>query len=578
MPIDDIREIRILPPLAIARLGSSTQPMDNYDLRDPDQPTGFRKLVPAETLVVEDGIIARAETADEVRFRDAQGRIRPVAPFLEVWARFEEDGQLEPLTSAHLDDLGLSPSGVTWRIQVANLKAYRRTGQEDDRILADSGDVSDHDNRSLLGQCSNFKSGKSIDFGSVQYIEPTGDFPEIRLRFTPAAGLVFGPRQGDPNIADDVYDAARGQWDNHFDGDPTTPPSTVPGGIYTGRVDSQTGNYISVGYLDDACDGIVGVRLSFEAQGEQRTLSAMARISSGPPDFAPDSLHVRNLEDDLEQMAFGPEVRSVETHEVTRIMRHAVDTVRLMETRVMNGNQGVGGVPSNGNNMAGHDTGYDRAFEPVFEPRIVDPSAVRGFHEGALQALAGGAPPWFLDLLRSYDQVGDLSDAGRRRMPGMMRGSDGLHLALTRRQHDKVRAARDGQVTQPQPEPDPEPTPQPQPEPSQAEQDMLALVNHFSSRAALHMHLDANGQALGQLFPDPPALLAFLRQGVAQGGLAGAALGQPLVVAGDPSASALVRLLRNPGHPMNGPFSREVPGAGKTGLEIVENWIASLEA
>ncbi|MEE8583509.1 MAG: hypothetical protein V3T83_01525 [Acidobacteriota bacterium] len=578
MPVSDIREIRILPPLAIARLGSSPQPMDNYDLQDPDQPTGFRTLVPAETLVVENGSIDRAQTADEVRFRDAQGRIRPVAPFLEVWARFEEDGELEPLTSTHLDDLGLTPSDVTWQVQVANLKALRRTGQEDDRILADSGDVSDHSTRNLLGQCNNFKPGKSIAFGSVQYIQPTGDFPEIRLRFTPASGLVFGPRTGDPNIADDVYDAARGQWDNHFDGDPTAPPSTVPGGIYTGRVDSQSGNYISSGYLDDACDGIAEVRLSFEAEGEQRTLNAMARISSGPPDFAPDSLHVRNLEDDLEQMAFGPEVRSVSAQDVTRIMRHAVDTVRLMETRVMNGNPGVGGVPSNGNNMAGQDTGYDRAFEPIFEPRTVDPTAVRGFHIGALQALSGGTAPWFLDLLRSYDQVGDLTDAGRRRMPGMMRGSDGLHLALTRRQRDKVRAARDGQVIEPQPDPGPEPIPEPQPEPSQAGQDMQALVNHFSTRAALHMHLDANGQPFGQLFPDPPALLAFLREGVAQGGLAGAVLGQPLVVAGDPASSAFVRMLRNPSHPMNGPFSRQVPGVGKTGLEIVENWIASLEA
>ena len=49
-----ISEIRILPPLAIARLGSSPEPLANYDLQiDPEDPLGFRRLVPAETLIVD---------------------------------------------------------------------------------------------------------------------------------------------------------------------------------------------------------------------------------------------------------------------------------------------------------------------------------------------------------------------------------------------------------------------------------------------------------------------------------------------------------------------------------------------
>ena len=39
----------------------------------------------------------------------------------------------------------------------------------------------------------------------------------------------------------------------------------------------------------------------------------------------------------------------------------------------------------------------------------------------------------------TYDEIGDLSDAGRRKMPAMMRGADGRHLTLTRRQVDQVR-------------------------------------------------------------------------------------------------------------------------------------------
>ena len=43
----EIKEIRIFPPIAIGRMGSSTQPMDNYDLVDADSADGFRKLEPA---------------------------------------------------------------------------------------------------------------------------------------------------------------------------------------------------------------------------------------------------------------------------------------------------------------------------------------------------------------------------------------------------------------------------------------------------------------------------------------------------------------------------------------------------
>ena len=215
MAISDIKEIRLLPSLAIARFGSSPEPMDNYDVvlppHDPgngQDGTGFRSLVPAPTLIVVDGRITQESTPDRVRFRDAQGRVKPVAPFLEIWARFEDGGNLEPLTLQHLADLNLKPSDISWRVEVVNQKAFRRTGDANDRVTATVDDIRDHKRKSLEGSAGNFKAGKSIPFGHVQYIEPTAEFPEIRLRFTPAAGRVFGPRAGDPNLADDVYDAA----------------------------------------------------------------------------------------------------------------------------------------------------------------------------------------------------------------------------------------------------------------------------------------------------------------------------------------------------------------------------------
>jgi hypothetical protein len=41
-------------------------------------------------------------------------------------------------------------------------------------------------------------------------------------------------------------------------------------------------------------------------------------------------------------------------------------------------------------------------------------------------------------VLRRYDEIGDLSTTGRRKMPALMRGADGRYMALTRRQTDSV--------------------------------------------------------------------------------------------------------------------------------------------
>ena len=95
-----IRELRILPPLAIARFGAAATPMDNYDATvDPDRPLGYRHLRPAETFEVDPatGEIARPSCPNRVIFTE-NGLVRPVAPFLELWALTDDD-QLEPLTA-----------------------------------------------------------------------------------------------------------------------------------------------------------------------------------------------------------------------------------------------------------------------------------------------------------------------------------------------------------------------------------------------------------------------------------------------------------------------------------------------
>jgi hypothetical protein len=440
-----ILEIRILPPLAISRLGSSSEPLENYELVV-DEPLGHRKIVPAETLRVDPttGEISEAYTPKEIRFRDGD-RIRPVAPFLEVFARTSAD-TLEPLTVDLLKSHGLSVADVRWTVTLGNIKAFRRTNDPNDKVIA-STTFSDHARHPLQGLCNNFITGKTLPLGSAQYIKPTQSFPEIRLRYTPAAGLVYGASdrratadgpngpvtEPDPVLDGRlIYDPAKG-WKGYFD--KGLPTETNPGAIYAGY--NGDNGQTSWGYLDDECDGIVSAELTLGG----KTLRAFARIGAGPPAFAPDGLPIRTVSDELEQAMFGPNIdaAAVSDADVEDIVRRAFETVRLLNTAVMNGNP-VDGRLAAASIMPSQDANdYHRMFGPIMAPALVDNLSIVALHQTVLTALKSGTPAWFGDVLRNPDEVGDLSDKGRRKMPAMMRGADARYLTLTRRQIDKIR-------------------------------------------------------------------------------------------------------------------------------------------
>jgi hypothetical protein len=114
-----------------------------------------------------------------------------------------------------------------------------------------------------------------------------------------------------------------------------------------------------------------------------------------------------------------------------------LETVRLMNTGQMNmfsKQRGVG--------MARMDNlDVNRAGTPIVDAALADGLAIRARHERVLLALESGSLAWFARVLREHDEVGDLTDDGRRKMPALMRGADARHLALTRRQVNKVRTA-----------------------------------------------------------------------------------------------------------------------------------------
>jgi hypothetical protein len=435
-----IKNIRLLPPLAVARLGSSPEPLENYDLEVVDT-VSPRAIVPSETFLLDgEGNLSVRKPDGPVQFRDADGLIKPVAPFFELWAQVDESQEWVPLTNHLLEQNGLSPASVAWSAHLGNIKVYRRTNDPNDRMDATAGPFHDHVRHPLDGHCNNFITGESVPLGHVQYAKPDDTHPGIRIRFTPAHGKVYGSSSdpGDPNVVRSVYDSQKGKWpgyrepdspQNNYDGRRLTNPAEIFAGY------DEDNFHISYGYIDDECDGLIEVSLS----GTE--LHAFARVAAGPPTFAPDSKPVRTVADELEQVLKGPDASAsaAEIEEVRDIVRRALETVRLQNSAQLNK-----GGQTRGVGMARMDIlDVNRKSEPIFDPMVAESLAIRTRHERVLLALESGSLAWFARILREYDKVGDLTDEGRRKMPGMMRNADGRHLALTRRQVSKVRAVAD---------------------------------------------------------------------------------------------------------------------------------------
>jgi hypothetical protein len=196
-----IIELRILPPIAIGRLGESKEPMAAYDLElSKNKPLDYRTIVPKTTLMVNPttGEI-KAHKPNTIKFKDAidieakNGKIHPVSPFLEVFAITDKNpNELVPLTKELLAQAGLSLKDISWDVEVGNLKMFRRTKDANDKIFATLKNITSHELKPLLGDCKNFIPKKQLPLGSIQFIKPTKEFPELRLRYTPAGGKIYG--------------------------------------------------------------------------------------------------------------------------------------------------------------------------------------------------------------------------------------------------------------------------------------------------------------------------------------------------------------------------------------------------
>jgi hypothetical protein len=315
-----LRTVFFTPSIAIARLGGSTTPLDAFRWSAADDPhlETDTAIVPAWSLDVQaDGSVVPRMPKD-LAFRDG-ALIRPVAPFLELWALVEGSDEPVPVTPAVLEANRVALGDVVVMIEAMNRKAARRTQNPAHRFgtfpaVEIRGD--DFTAVPLLGESPADASppmiprGRSIPLGRVQLIRSQpqrrdavwGNEVNVevwRLRFTPAAGLVYGPpaaaqphrtprgRMFAPVAAGQAFlDAAAG-WAQVAPDGPVEPGDTYDGADVRGD--------LSLGVVDDTCD--VRVRVTIPLRGS--ALSAVASIFVGPPEFAPDRRPFLSLADEL---------------------------------------------------------------------------------------------------------------------------------------------------------------------------------------------------------------------------------------------------------------------------------------
>lgn len=467
-----ILDIRIFPPIAIARFGSSETPLEAYRVEiNTENPLDFRTIVPEANYVIDaQGNISIAPATEAIQFKTSKAdkrAIKPVSPFLELFVRTTADeNNFVPLTTDLLQELGLSTDDLEFKLEMGNHKIYRRTNDVNDKIVLELNSNNLHEKHlkyALDGHCNNFKTGATIPLGYFQFIQPKtpGNAQEdglnqIRFRFTPPAGKVYGPDipyienllkkdvlsadyksylsdlvKNDPDVL--LYDSNKGTWTSYKENE--GPTKTNPAQIFAGY-DEGIWQY-SIGLFDDASDGWLEVTLHTSDQD----FKARASLATAPPAFAPDILPIRVVTDELEQILYGPEFDEnelVHIDDIQEIIRRAFETIRLMNTAIMNGNPyyGRSGTASTMPRQDTNDT--HRAFEPVMSPDIVDNFAVRQLHERIYNSLDTGIAPWFINSIRMPYEIGKLDNETRRKMPAMMRGADARALTLTYRQINTI--------------------------------------------------------------------------------------------------------------------------------------------
>ncbi|WP_089938344.1 hypothetical protein [Candidatus Entotheonella palauensis] len=434
---------------------------------------------------------------------------------------------------------------MTWEVELANWKAFRRTQDEADKIRAT---LSAHPHSSsapeaLEGSAGNFLPNATIPMGWFQCLQTDSNHRGIRARLIPPHGKVYGPpASGDPNVIPVLR--PNSPWTRHNDDSiqgsgPSDyfPPRTVPWQIYAGEEFGGIG--ISRGFLDDMSDGLITVRVS----GPGIAFSASTRIVVAPPDYAPDRLQFRSLGDDLEFFEFGAQSEAiVPDRYVTDLVERALDNAEALQLEYAKANSGW-------RRFGGQDITFD-------------PDEAREVHlevlADALELLDGNERGIFRNrsrFLRAIREPGELE--GGRKMPLYMVGQNRAPLWLTPKQYNRLSQWSTQSVGEEPPPDDGGPGDGVVIDPAQARQDMLALIRKKRDEddaARRHRVRLPDGRHLGELFGNEEELLNYVQTALPIRNAILDLQGEPLVTPGDLSKSVFYQLIVHPDGPMLGEF------------------------
>ena len=318
--------------MAIARLGGSDTPLESFVWGEDPTISGASKTViqPAVSLSVEPDGSVRPFIPSTIRFRDGD-HLRPVAPFFELWLRYESDDGVfhdEPLTRQILREAGATTESMSYVVTAANLKAARRSGDAANGFQARLQVAGNDHRRHTLLASSPAQPGteplvlneRPIPIGAFQVIRPTGgremgvDLGAVRVRFTPAVGEVYGPPSatfGQSPAPGGVHEIVKPEnrtlnpkasWLS-YNADYTRFDNSEPSDTYDGSdVDPNNAlNNVSWGVVDDTCDALIEATLVVAGV----RFRGVARVFVAPPDFAPDRRPFVALVDELADRNLG---------------------------------------------------------------------------------------------------------------------------------------------------------------------------------------------------------------------------------------------------------------------------------
>ncbi len=485
-----IRRFFFNPPIAIARLGASPIPVDAYtwEARNDPHVAGETGVVPSWTLDVQpDGsVVPRLPQA--LVFRDGNA-IRPVAPFLELWASIDADNGAArelPVSEALLNEHGLELDQLSFRIDARNRKAARRADDENlvfGTFPALEVAATDHAVRELAGESPPsagaepmIPNGRGIALGRFQVIRPSPqpaaeqavwarqvDVSTLRVRFTPPRGLVYGPPAAVGRGAVEPAQAflnPRAGWFNHDinSGIPRVQPADTVDFLTQGR---------SLGVVDDTSDVVIELLVA-------GSVRCHANLFVAPPDFAPDRRPFVSLADglldreapraplagaDLDAWVEDLFERVFETVSLFNVDAYRNGLAKTLEPDERRAQPIDEGLTQKERAMGSLDA--LRSDQPIAAASEVDPlpltQRARQQHRflSDLVTLKGFVlehPERLRDLIRAPFREDGVDGRSTMRMPPFMRGSNAGSLTLMRWQYELVMRWVEALIAAPPPE------------------------------------------------------------------------------------------------------------------------------